>query len=488
MRSCAATGFATDSRNGRNCHVLAPLQPQFSFMRRILVTRSQREGWVELEFPFDKELIAAVRSLRIRVWDPGTRRWAVPITQMDTLVARLAGLNVTIRTVFVPESDAARGGPGAPPAAGIAAPDARHTASDMPVAAPGPGDAAHGPVAAPGPGDAAHGPGDAAPGPGDAAHGPGDAAHGPRDSAPATRHTASLDASRRPPIQSITRDEINAALVRHAEEELQLRAYSSRTQIAYMKLIRRFINECGESRITLERARGYLLGLVNGGISQGYHGQVAAALRFFCEHVLREPLERGALPSPRRGQGLPQVLSVQEVRRLVDVTLNPGHRLMLLLMYSSGLRVGELVRLQMRDLDRDRRLITVRRGKGHKDRITLYSDHLETAFAAYCGLRERVEGSALVFPGRRPDRSISARTVQHMVSAAAARAGIHKAVSPHTLRHSFATHLLEQGVDLRYIQELLGHASSRTTEIYTHVTTRNLLRIRSPLDALDMDG
>lgn len=400
--------------------------PQFFAMRRMLIMQSGRPGWVDLEFRYDEELIAAVRSLRVRLWNPVTRRWEVPITQMDDLTARLAPLNVSVRTVS--GSGSAR------------------LAPESPV--PGPSDSrvtvAGGPATPP------------------------------------------AEPQQQPPTPCPTsRAEINEALLRHAEEELRLKGYSARTCIAYIKLLRRFVRDCGDAPITIERARAYLLSLVDGGISVGYHGQLAAALRFLCADVLRVPLERGALPSPRRGQALPEVLSVQEVRRLIDATHNPAHRLMLLLMYSSGLRVGELVRLQVRDIDRDRRLITVRRGKGQKDRITLYSDQLEAAFNLLNVTRGPCDGASLVFPGRRPDRPITSRTVQHMVTASADRAGIGKCVSPHTLRHSFATHLLEQGVDLRYIQELLGHASSRTTEIYTHVTNRDLIRIRSPLDLLD---
>jgi integrase/recombinase XerD len=281
----------------------------------------------------------------------------------------------------------------------------------------------------------------------------------------------------------------NASLLQKAEEELRLRGYSSHTRHAYLKLTRRFLSGLGSECATGAGARSYLLQMVGGGISVGYHGQLAAALRFFCEYALAESIPAGSLPSPRRGRSLPHVLSAEEVLRLVGALRNPGHRLMAQLMYASGVRVGEVVRLQYRDLDRDRHLITIRGGKGKKDRVTLLSDRAVVALDAYLGLTGSPglpQGTSYLFPGSRPDRPISTRTVQHVITAAAKRAGITKKVSPHTLRHSFATHLLEQGVDLRYIQELLGHASTRTTQIYTHVTTRGLIRIRSPLDALDM--
>lgn len=364
-------------------------------MRHVTITQSSRPGWVEAEFHFDLEIIASIKSLRIRSWDPVSKRWELPVTLMDELAARLSSIGVAIRLAPTPA--------------------AASNTNDLPW----------------------------------------------------------------------------PSLLQQAEEELRLRGYSAKTRVVYLKLIARFLRDSGDGPMTVDRARSYLLALVDGDISPGYHGQVAAALRFFCTHVLRVPVERGTLPSPRRGQSLPQVLSVQDIKRLIDASHNPTHRLMILLMYSSGLRVGELVRLQVRDLDRNRRLISVRRGKGNKDRITLYSDQVATEFDDHFRFRlsdaiaDSVAGSALVFPGRRADRPITERTVQHVIAATAKRAGIAKPVSPHTLRHSFATHLLEQGVDLRYIQELLGHASSRTTEIYTHVTTRDLIRIRSPLDLLD---
>jgi site-specific recombinase XerD len=283
-------------------------------------------------------------------------------------------------------------------------------------------------------------------------------------------------------------------LLKCAEDELMLKRYSAKTCVAYMKLLGRFVGdmEAQGTAINVEAARSYLLTVLERGISVGYHGQLAAALRFLCVHVLGDEMAATALPSPRRGRHVPSVLSVDEVRRLIEKLRNPGHRLMVLLMYSSGVRVGELIRLQMRDVDRDRKTLIVRGGKGHKDRNTLLSDRVLATLDVYLQCRPEAPplaaapGSELLFPGRQPKRPIAARTVQHIVTEGARKAGIQKQVSPHTLRHSFATHLLEQGVDLRYIQELLGHVSSRTTEIYTHVTPHGLARIRSPLDSIDL--
>jgi site-specific recombinase XerD len=150
-------------------------------------------------------------------------------------------------------------------------------------------------------------------------------------------------------------------------------------------------------------------------------------------------------------------------------------------MYSAGLRVSEVVRLRIEDVDPERGMLRVRRGKGAKDRYTLLSARALTVLRIYLAA---FPTKAWLFPGARPEHHYSARAVQKIVRRAAERAGLDKRVTPHTLRHSFATHLLESGTDIRYIQELLGHTSSRTTQIYTHVSRTHLATIRSPLDTL----
>jgi integrase/recombinase XerD len=248
-----------------------------------------------------------------------------------------------------------------------------------------------------------------------------------------------------------------------------------------VKLLRRFLLDLPPGPITTTKLRNYVEQFVDRGISAGYHGQFVAALRFFCGHVLRDRGLVAAVPSPKRQRSLPAVLSMSETRRLFGALVNPKHRLMALLLYSSGLRVSELLRLRAEDLDMDRRLVRVRRGKGGKDRYTVYSEAAADDVAHY---RALYAPQHYLFPGARPDRPMSSRSVQHVIAAAAKRAGIEKRVTPHTLRHSFATHLLEHGIDVRHIQELLGHASLATTQLYTHVAQRDALHIRSPLDLM----
>ena len=172
-------------------------------------------------------------------------------------------------------------------------------------------------------------------------------------------------------------------------------------------------------------------------------------------------------------------MSPEEFHRFLAAVQNSKHLAILTLTYSAGLRVSEVVRLRFEDLDRDRGLIHVRRGKGPKDRLTLLSDIALTLVDAYL---EGASPGRWLFPGARPGRHLTTRTVQKITAAARKRAGITKRLTPHVLRHSFATHLHERGIDIRMIQELLGHASVRTTEIYTHVSRRHLRSITSPLD------
>jgi integrase/recombinase XerD len=267
-------------------------------------------------------------------------------------------------------------------------------------------------------------------------------------------------------------------------QELRLRNYARRTQRAYMGHIGRFLGhiEKDPNRIEPGDARTYLVSLLDRGVSRAYQDQAVSAIRFLVHEVLKRPNLDADVPRPRKERKLPAVLNVAETREFPGAVANPKHRALLMLIYSAGLRVSEAVRLRPEDLDLGRHLVHVRGGKGRKDRYTLLSDVAATAIAEY---RALYPTAVWLFPGARPDRPISARSVQKVVTTVRCVAGIQKRLTPHTLRHTFATHLLESGTDIRYIQELLGHNSTRTIEIYTHVTERTLSRIRSPLDDLD---
>lgn len=217
-------------------------------------------------------------------------------------------------------------------------------------------------------------------------------------------------------------------------------------------------------------------------VSVSYQNQAINAIKFYYERVLGGQRKVYYIDRPQADKLLPVVLSEDEVAAILNATFNLKHKAILMTIYSAGLRVGEAVRLCINDIDSKRMQIRVVQSKGRKDRYTLLSkktlDMLRSYFMAYHPKKWLFEG---------PDGGpYSDSSIQAILKSAANRAGIKKRITVHTLRHSFATHLLENGVDLRYIQSLLGHSSSKTTEIYTHVTTKGFGQIVSPLDRLNI--
>lgn len=268
--------------------------------------------------------------------------------------------------------------------------------------------------------------------------------------------------------------------------DLRVRNYSPRTQAIYIAMVARFAAHFGQSpdQLTAEHIRTYLVHLVdNRRVSWSLFNQTVCALRFFY----RVTLDRGDLvphiPFPRAEKKLPTVLSPEEVARLLRAVPHAKHRAVLTTVYAAGLRISEAVALQVRDIDSERMVIHVRHGKGHKDRTVMLSPQLLTLLRAYA---RRVRPREWLFPGRRPDRPLDLSAVQRACAQACRAAGLGKRATVHTLRHSFATHLLEAGTDLRLIQTLLGHGSIRTTALYTHVSAQRLRATPSPLDRLEL--
>lgn len=186
------------------------------------------------------------------------------------------------------------------------------------------------------------------------------------------------------------------------------------------------------------------------------------------------------IKTPKIAKQVPVVLTKDEVRRMIELTENKKHRLLLEFLYSTGIRLSECVNMKVNDLELNEKIGWVRSGKGNKDRMILLSDRLITELQEYLGNRKKL--SEYIFSGW--EERISKRSVQKIVNLAAKRANINKPVHTHSLRHSYATHLLESGVDIRKIQILLGHSSLSTTEKYTHVSNSELRKVRSPLDEL----
>lgn len=215
-------------------------------------------------------------------------------------------------------------------------------------------------------------------------------------------------------------------------------------------------------------------------VSRSYQNQSVNAIKFYLEQVLKHKREYIELERPKQVQKLPQVLSLEEVKQIIKCTPNLKHKTMLTTLYSAGLRMGELLNLKIGDIDSDGMRIWVREGKGVKDRLTVLSPRLLTLLRTYY-LQYKPKEYLFEGPDGGPYRGSSVRKV---LQRAIVRAGIKKKIKPHDLRHSFATHLLENGTNLRYIQTLLGHTSAKTTEIYTHVSTKKLEEISSPLDLM----
>lgn len=273
-------------------------------------------------------------------------------------------------------------------------------------------------------------------------------------------------------------------LLKIFEEELLLKGLSCNTRKAYLHQINKFLDYfiIPPEELATEDIKEYLLTLAkNDKVSRSYHSQAISAIKFLYGKVLHDSKPIAEIPRPIKDKKLPKVLSKEAIESIFSTVQNLKHLAMLVLCYSAGLRVNELVSLRLDDIDEGRGMIRVRNGKGRKDRYTLLSDLARNILIKYRNIYHPVNW---LFPGQIPGKHISARTVEKIIENARFKAGIKSHFSTHTLRHSFATHLLETGVDLRYIQELLGHASPKTTEIYTHVTQKSLRKIRSPLDTL----
>ena len=270
------------------------------------------------------------------------------------------------------------------------------------------------------------------------------------------------------------------------EEQLILERKSYSTLKSYKGHLLRFLQyypDVQPAEINEKQIRDYMLHLVKDkGISESTQNQVINAIKAFFEKVLKQEQKMYYIPRPKKPQKLPNVLSEKEVVNLLKATGNNKHKCILMLIYSAGLRLGELVRLKIRDIDPDRMRIFVYAGKGKKDRYTLFSVKAVLNLQAY--LKEYGPDDWL-FEGQ-DGGQYSKRSVQAIFKKACRKAGIKKPVTVHSLRHSFATHLHEKGINLRHIQDLLGHESSKTTEIYTHLTSKGFDNLQSPLDHLDI--
>lgn len=264
------------------------------------------------------------------------------------------------------------------------------------------------------------------------------------------------------------------------ETELKLRGFSNKTIEAYIFHNKAFLNYIKKqpNKITQEDIKKYLAYLMSEKqLKSTSVNLTISALRFYYEEVLKKKIFTDIKP-PKIDKKIPEALTKEEVKKLISVISNPKHRLLVEFMYSSGLRVSEAVSIKIDHLNLEEGIGTLREAKGKKDRHIILSKALINHLSDY--LAERENQSEYVFPSR--DSHITTRMAQKIVSEAAKKAGIKKRVYCHILRSSFATHLLENGVDIRKIQVLLGHSSISTTERYTKISTKHLKEIQSPFD------
>jgi len=274
---------------------------------------------------------------------------------------------------------------------------------------------------------------------------------------------------------------------KNLRKNLVVRKYSPKTIKSYIHYNKDFLGYVRKkpNEITNEDVKDYLFYLVEEKeVSASTLNTVINALKFYYGEVLKRGFVY-ELKRPKKDKKLPVVLNQEEISKILSSITNIKHRLILMLIYSAGLRVSEVVKLKPGDIDDERKLIHIKGGKGRKDRYTMLSEVAMEMIRRY--LKEYGQ-SIWLFSSQDKEKHITTRTVEKIFSNACRKANIKKNATLHSLRHSFATHLLERGTDLRYIQELLGHKSSKTTEIYTHVSNKDIGKIKSPLDSLQISG
>lgn len=262
--------------------------------------------------------------------------------------------------------------------------------------------------------------------------------------------------------------------------KLELKRYSDNTVRNYVACFESFINyyyDIDPLNLNEVDVRSYLQKLIQQGKSNSYVNVTINSIKFFYEIVHGMPNRFYAIERPRKVKQLPEVISKEEIVNILNNTNNIKHKCIVGLLYSSGLRRAELLNLNVTDIDSKRMVVIIKNAKGNKDRISVLSPSILRDLQSYY---KEYRPEKYLFEGQKGEK-YSVTSVLNIISSAAKKAGIHKKVTPHMLRHSFATHLLENGTDIRHIQLLMGHSSTKTTEIYTHVANRSFMEIKDLL-------
>ncbi|MBI2663487.1 tyrosine-type recombinase/integrase [Candidatus Woesearchaeota archaeon] len=272
-------------------------------------------------------------------------------------------------------------------------------------------------------------------------------------------------------------------MLKKLETELKLRGFSERTIGAYVLHNKKFLEYIKKTpeEVNEQDIKDYIGYLISQSNAPRSLALKKAALKFLYDEILKKEIVN--FKTPKIPKNIPSVMTKEEIKKLIDSAGSYKTKMIIKFLYSSGLRLSELISLKINDLELKEKMGWVRKGKGSKDRMFILSDSIVKELTEY--LTTLNKGEVYLFPGRKG--LLSSRNIQKIIENAARRAGIKKKVTPHKLRHSFATHLLEAGIDIRYIQSLLGHASIATTEIYTHVSKEKIKAIKNPLDMLNED-
>jgi site-specific recombinase XerD len=269
-------------------------------------------------------------------------------------------------------------------------------------------------------------------------------------------------------------------------EDMTIRNMSSSTQKIYVRAVANFsiYHGCSPDKLTSEDVRDYRLHLISRGLKATSINPIMAALRFFYGMTLGQKHVSEQIPYARKEDTLPAVLARDEVVRFFRAVTDLQMRTTFITIYAAGLRVSEAVKLTARDIDSARMVLSIRQAKGRKDRYVMLSEQLLHILRAYW---KQTHPKHWLFPGPDPVRPITTRSVERACRKAAEAAGLDKTVTVHTLRHSFATHLLEQGVDIHVIQDLLGHRNIASTTRYARVAINTIRQVQSPLELLNME-
>jgi integrase/recombinase XerD len=266
---------------------------------------------------------------------------------------------------------------------------------------------------------------------------------------------------------------------------LESKRYAERTIQSYTDALKSFLAFYNEKAIAAFDSQDLITYnndyILKNKLSSSFQNQIVNAIKLFFKSIEHQHINPELLHRPKKEKTLPNVLSKEEVKMILEAHTNIKHKVMLSLIYSCGLRRSELLNLKPSDIDSKRGIVIIRKAKGKKDRIAPLSEKILILLREYYKL---YKPQTWLFEGQEPNVQYDERSLSNVLNQALKKTSITKPFSLHWLRHSYATHLLESGTDLRYIQELLGHKSSKTTEIYTHVSTREIQKIKSPFDNL----